>query len=66
MLSFPLNSAFFFFYFWLCWVFVAAHGLSLVPVSRGSSPLAVLWLFITVTSLVLGLGLENTGPVVVF
>ena len=26
-----------FIYFWLCWVFVAAHGLSLVAVSRGYS-----------------------------
>ena len=24
-------------YFWLCWVFVAAHGLSLVAASRGYS-----------------------------
>ena len=28
---------FFFFFFWLRWFFVAAHGLSLVAVSRGSS-----------------------------
>ena len=28
-----------FIYFWLCWVFVAAHGLSLVEVSRGYSSL---------------------------
>ena len=27
----------FFFNFWLCWVFIAAHGLSLVVVSRGYS-----------------------------
>ena len=26
-------------YFWLCWVFVAVHGLSLVVVSRGYSSL---------------------------
>ena len=26
-------------YFWLCWVFVAAHGLSLVAVSGGCSSL---------------------------
>ena len=32
-------SEFFFFliYFWLCWVFVAARGLSLVAASRGHS-----------------------------
>ena len=28
-----------FIYFWLPWVFVAAHGLSLVAVNRGSSVL---------------------------
>ena len=26
---------YFLFYFWLCWVFVDAHGLSLVVASRG-------------------------------
>ena len=30
---------FYLFYFWLPWVFVAAHGLSLVAVSRGYSSL---------------------------
>ena len=30
----------FIYYFWLCWVFVAAHGLSLVAVSGGYS---LLW-----------------------
>ena len=29
----------FFFFFWLCWVFVAARGLSLVAASRGYSSL---------------------------
>ena len=28
-----------FIYFWLCWVFVAARGLSLVAASEGHSPL---------------------------
>ena len=28
---------FIYFYFWLCWVFIAAHGLSLVAESRGYS-----------------------------
>ena len=28
-----------FFFFWLCWVFVAAHGLSLVAASGGYSSL---------------------------
>ena len=31
--------SFFFFYFWLCWFFVAAHRLSLVAVSGGYSSL---------------------------
>ena len=30
---------FFKIYFWLCWVFVAVHGLSLVAASRGYSSL---------------------------
>ena len=28
-----------FIYFWLCWVFIAAHGLSLIAVSKGYSSL---------------------------
>ena len=28
-----------FIYFWLCWVFIAAHGLSVVVASRGYSSL---------------------------
>ena len=32
-------SSFFFFNFWLCWVFVAARGLSLVAASGGYSSL---------------------------
>ena len=31
----------YFIYFWLCWVFVAAQGLSLVAVSRGYSSCGV-------------------------
>ena len=37
-----LLKTFVFIYFWLCWVFaVAAHGLSLVAVSRGYSLVGV-------------------------
>ena len=36
---FFLNLFILFIYFWLCWVFVAAHGLSLVAVSGGYSSL---------------------------
>ena len=35
-------------YFWLCWVFIAAHELSLVTDGRGNSLVAVLWLLITI------------------
>ena len=40
--SFAVQKLFiflFFIYFWLCWVFLAAHGLSLVAASRGYSSL---------------------------
>ena len=39
------------FFFWLCWVFIAAQGLSLVTVSRGSSLVAVHRFLIVVASL---------------
>lgn len=41
----------FYIYFGLCWVLVAAHGLSLVAVSR-SCPVVVGWLPVAVASLV--------------
>ena len=44
------------YYFWLCWVFVAAHRLSLVVASGGYS-LAVLYRLLAVASLVAELGL---------
>ena len=34
-----LKIIYLFIYFWLCWVFIAAHGLSLVAASRGYSSL---------------------------
>ena len=39
-------------YFWLCWVFVAVHGLSLVVVSGGLLFVEVRGLLISVASLV--------------
>ena len=41
----------FFFNFWLCWIFVAVHGLSLVVLSEGYSRVVVRrflaqWLFL--------------------
>ena len=40
-----------YFCLWWCWVSVAAHGLSLVEMSRGSSPAAVGRLLVAVASL---------------
>ena len=47
---------FLFIYFWLCWVFVAARGLSLVAASGGYS-----WLWCTGFSLRWLLLLRSTG-----
>ena len=46
-----------FIYFWLCWVFIAAHRLSLVVMSKDCSLVAVCRLLITVASLVAEHGL---------
>ena len=40
-----------FIYFWLCWVFVAVHGLFSSVASRGYSPVEVRGLLIAVVSL---------------
>ena len=48
---------FLFIYFWLCWVFIAAHGLSLVAESRGLLFVAVRGLLMEVASLVAERGL---------
>ena len=45
------NYIYNFSYFWLCWVFVAAHRFSLVAVSKGSSLVAVRKLLTAVASL---------------
>ena len=39
-------------YFWLCWVFIAMRGLSLLVANGGYSPVALLGLLIAVASLV--------------
>ena len=44
-------------YFWLCWVFVAVSGLSLVSESRGYPSAAVLRLLTVEASHVVALGL---------
>ena len=41
-----------FIYLWLCWVFTAAHELSLVAMSKGYSLVAVLRLLTEVASLI--------------
>ena len=48
---FTFLKIYLFIYFWLCWVFVAAHELSLVAASRGYSLLwcsgfPLLWLLL--------------------
>ena len=50
-----------FIYFWLRWVFVAAHGLSLVAVSGGLLFAAVRRLLVAVASLVAEHGLQGCG-----
>ena len=47
-----LKTFILFIYFWLCWVFVAARGLSLVAVSGGLLFIAVRGLLVVVASLV--------------
>ena len=51
--------------FWLCWVFVAAQGLSLITVSGGYSLVGVLRLLIEVASLAVEHGLQGTRASVV-
>ena len=47
----PVSLFHYLFIYWLCWVFVAAHGLSLFVESRGYSLAAVLRLLNAVVSL---------------
>ena len=52
-------------YFWLHWIFIAAHGLSLVAASRLYPLVVELGLLIAAVSLVTGRGLWSADPVVV-
>ena len=52
--SLSLNTVYLLFFFWLHWIFIAVHELSLVVVSRGSSPVVMHGLLIVVASLVAG------------
>ena len=56
ILSLFLNNI----YFWLCWIFVATHRLSLVVASRGYSLVVVCRLLIAVAS-VAEHGLQTSG-----
>ena len=55
--SLSLNTVYLLFFFWLHWIFIAVHELSLVVVSRGSSPVVMHGLLIVVASLVAECGL---------
>ena len=64
------HSAFFFYiyfyfilfiYFWLCWVFVAARGLSLVTASRGYSSLQCVGFSLQWLLLLRSTGSRHTG-----
>ena len=48
-------------YFWLHWVFIALHGLSLVAVSRGYSLFAVYGLLFSMVLLLQSTGSRNHG-----
>ena len=50
-----------FIYFWLCWVFVAAHGLSLVAVSGGYSSLWCAGFSLRWLLLLRSMGSRHTG-----
>ena len=52
LVGYPFYFLKLFIYFWLFWVFVAAHRLSLVVMSRGYSLLGLLKLLVAVASLV--------------
>ena len=53
------------FYFWLSWVFVAAHGLSLVAAGRGSSLLRCAGFSLRWLLLLWSMGSRHAGSVVV-
>ena len=50
---------------WLCWVFVAVHGIPLAEASRGCSLVAVPRLLTVVASLVVEHGFYSAGSAVV-
>ena len=58
---FLINLFILFAYFWLCWVFVAVHGLSLVAVSRGYSSLLCAGFSLRWLLLLLSTGSRHVG-----
>ena len=59
--SFFFNLFILFIYFWLCWVFVAAHGLSLVAVSGDYSSLRYTGLSLRWLLLLQSMGFSSCG-----
>ena len=59
-----LNFLFISFYFWLCWVFIAVRGLSLVVVSGGYSLLLCTGFLLQWFLFSGSTGSRHTGPVV--
>ena len=55
----------FFFFFWLCWVFVSVRGLSLVAASRGHSSSRCVGLSLSWPLLLRSIGSRHAGSVVV-
>ena len=58
---FIFNKFILFIYFWLCWVFVAVHGLSLVAVSGGYSLLRCVGFSLQWLLLLQSMGSRHTG-----
>ena len=61
----PLSIWYFFFFFWLCWVFVSVRGLSLVAASGGHSSSRCAGLSLSRPLLLRSTGSRRAGSVVV-
>ena len=62
---FLINLFYLFIYFWLCWVFVAVRGLSLIAASGGHSSSRCAGLSLSRPLLLRGTGSRRAGSVVV-
>ena len=65
MILYNLSKFVFFFFFWLCWVFVGARRLSLVAASGGSSSLRFEGFSLQWLLLLWSTGSRRTGSIVV-